>query len=262
MNIPLDEHKKLEGLLRAAVEEGADLLPVLKANRAHLASCPRCHKAALLLFQSFKSSVALTYLEEQGLLIEPPAYPRFDLGFLEHPAAGQLEAYELGALFDHKKQGVARHLTSCRPCQKQLASLARSRRFQLSGRLGRTIQALQTVLVTGGVGAAVSRDGADSTTGFQLFKEEKGDLTLTFSCAPAFSGSEEVNLTGLVYVGEQVPAEIISARVELYLEEGLVGIESVEDFGVVTFKGLNPGIYVVTLLWKDREVRCSGVNVK
>jgi hypothetical protein len=143
-----------------------------------------------------------------------------------------------------------------------LASFVRGERTGLDAWLRSAVEVLEAALMPSRVPAAALRGDDQDVPPFpRIYQVDEVDVQVILDVQPATAHSHRQDLSGLVYVGGEVPETIGGASVELYREEGLIAISQVSLRGRFTFEALAPANYELVLLWGKREIRLRGIAV-
>lgn len=229
----------------AEIKEG-DLMAYVDGSagdtvRQHVSRCAACAAEAQSLVAMQRSLVGTLY--------------RFSC-----PSPDALAGYLARDLDRNDALLVTQHVRECPHCARELAALARAGRPG-AGLVRKAMEALEAVLVrpAGEWQPAVVRGAPGGLVGTERYQADEVEVLLALEDPVARGDSQDV--TGLLHIGGRVPEGVGEATVELYLDEGLVGLAQVSARGQFHFEGLARGTYAACLVWGAREIWLRGIEV-
>jgi anti-sigma factor RsiW len=229
----IDPPELEEELLLAYINEQAS-----KEVQAHLARCPHC------------AARADAYRRTRALL-------RATLYRHSCPAPEHLALYQLNLLPSAERLILAKHVRVCPHCKRELEELAREGdRPSLLERLRQAADVIEATLLPAPRLQVAPLRGA--LPELQCFRSKEVDIHL--SVQPGHSRGTRTIMGRLVPLGKT--ASPTTDR-EVWLMHGdEAWVASVEDEGVFTFQGIEPGEYSIGLEWDGQAVLIREVRLE
>ena len=177
------------------------------------------------------------------------------------PPSDQLIAYYQGELAGNEKLSIAQHLRQCPHCARELATLARKEGEGLFRQARKALKMLEATRIVPSLRVAAVREGPARDRPAPLLYRA-GELEVILTQQLSHTDPRRRDLSGLIHIAGRVPETIGEARAELWWGDGLIGVAQVSSHGHFAFTAIEPGNYVLRLIWEEKEIRLEEVKIR